>query len=65
MLQNEEESVKYCQATLDQLSMALMESISAGTFSVPGGHKLYLETKESIEGDYCKVPRKGVKVRNM
>ena len=65
MLQNEEESVKYCQATLDQLSMALMESISAGTFSVPGGHKLYLETKESIERDYCRVPRKGVKVRNM
>ncbi|XP_053511608.1 guanylate-binding protein 6-like isoform X2 [Artibeus jamaicensis] len=61
ILQNEEESVKYCQATLDQLSVALVESISAGTFSVPGGHKLYLETKERIEGDYYKVPRKGVK----
>ncbi|XP_053776869.1 guanylate-binding protein 6-like isoform X2 [Desmodus rotundus] len=65
MLQNEEESVKYCQATLDQLSMALMESISAGTFSVPGGHKLYLETKERIEGDYCRVPRKGVKANEV
>ncbi|XP_071077056.1 guanylate-binding protein 6 isoform X2 [Desmodus rotundus] len=65
MLQNEEESVKYCQATLDQLSMALMENISAGTFYVPGGHKLYLETKESIEGDYCKVPRKGVKANEV
>ncbi|XP_045055470.2 guanylate-binding protein 6 isoform X1 [Desmodus rotundus] len=64
-LQNEEESVKYCQATLDQLSMALMESISAGTFSVPGGHKLYLETKESIERDYCRVPRKGVKANEV
>ncbi|XP_054448026.1 guanylate-binding protein 6-like [Pteronotus mesoamericanus] len=61
MLQNEEASVKYCQAKLDQLSMALMESISAGTFSVPGGHKLYLETKERIEQDYRNVPRKGVK----
>ncbi|XP_036901348.1 guanylate-binding protein 6-like isoform X1 [Sturnira hondurensis] len=65
MLQNEEESVKYCQATLDQLSVALMESISAGTFSVPGGHKLYLEAKERIEGDYCKVPRKGVKANEV
>ncbi|XP_036901346.1 guanylate-binding protein 6-like isoform X2 [Sturnira hondurensis] len=65
MLQNEEESVKYCQATLDQLSVALMESISAGTFSVPGGHKLYLEAKEKIEGDYCKVPRKGVKANEV
>ncbi|KAM5323996.1 guanylate-binding protein 6 isoform 4-T5 [Glossophaga mutica] len=65
MLQNEEESVKYCQATLDQLSVALMESISAGTFSVPGGHKLYLETKERIERDYGKVPRKGVKANEV
>lgn len=63
MLQNEEASVKYCQAELDQLSATLMESISAGTFSVPGGHKLYLETKEKIERDYRQVPRKGVKVR--
>ncbi|XP_045705494.1 guanylate-binding protein 6-like [Phyllostomus hastatus] len=65
MLQNEEESVKYCQAKIDQLSVALMESISAGTFSVPGGHKLYLETKERIEADYCKVPRKGVKANEV
>ncbi|KAM5323993.1 guanylate-binding protein 6 isoform 2-T3 [Glossophaga mutica] len=65
MLQNEEESVKYCQATLDQLSVALVESISAGTFFVPGGHKLYLETKERIERDYCKVPRKGVKANEV
>ncbi|XP_037010318.2 guanylate-binding protein 6-like isoform X3 [Artibeus jamaicensis] len=65
ILQNEEESVKYCQATLDQLSVALVESISAGTFSVPGGHKLYLETKERIEGDYYKVPRKGVKANEV
>ncbi|XP_014635399.1 PREDICTED: guanylate-binding protein 6-like [Ceratotherium simum simum] len=49
---NEEASVKYCQAKLDELSKALMESISSGTFSVPGGHKLYVETKERIEQDY-------------
>lgn len=63
MLQNEEASVKYCQAELDRLSENLMESISAGTFSVPGGHKLYLDAKEKIEQDYRRVPRKGVKVR--
>nr|KAF6444214.1 hypothetical protein HJG59_008523 [Molossus molossus] len=61
--QNEEASVKYCQAKLDQLSVALLEGISAGTFYVPGGHKLYLETKEKIEEDYFQVPRKGVKVQ--
>uniref|UniRef100_A0A8C7C2S6 GB1/RHD3-type G domain-containing protein n=1 Tax=Neovison vison TaxID=452646 RepID=A0A8C7C2S6_NEOVI len=42
----------------------LRESISAGTFSVPGGYKLYREAKESIEWKYSQVPRKGVKVRN-
>ncbi|XP_004420927.1 PREDICTED: guanylate-binding protein 6 [Ceratotherium simum simum] len=62
---NEEASVKYCQAKLDELSKALMESISTGIFSVPGGHKLYTETKESIEQDYQQVPRKGVKANEV
>ncbi|XP_058394453.1 guanylate-binding protein 6-like [Diceros bicornis minor] len=62
---NEEASVKYCQAKLDELSKALMESISSGTFSVPGGHKLYVETKERIEQDYQQVPRKGVKANEV
>lgn len=65
MLQNELESVKYCQATLNQLSKALTENISAGTFSVPGGHKLYREAKHVIGQSYWQVPRKGVKVRGM
>ncbi|XP_019517347.1 PREDICTED: guanylate-binding protein 6-like isoform X1 [Hipposideros armiger] len=65
LLQNQEASAKYCQAKLDQLSMALIESISAGTFSVSGGHTLYLETKERIERDYWQVPRKGVKAKEV
>ena len=64
MLQNEEASIKYCQAKLDKLSKALMQSISAGAFSVPGGHKLYRKAMERLQQDYCQVPRKGVKVRN-
>ena len=39
--QNEEASAKYCQTKLDQISKTLKKSISAGSFSVPGGHKLY------------------------
>ena len=46
MLQNEEASVKYCQVKLDEISKTLMESISAGTFSVPGGYELYRKAKE-------------------
>lgn len=64
MLQNEEASAKYCQAELKQLSELLMESISRGTFFVPGGHNIYLEAKKKIEQDYTLVPRKGIKVRN-
>ncbi|KAK2107060.1 Guanylate-binding protein 6 [Saguinus oedipus] len=65
LLQNEESSVQYCQAKLNELSKALMESISAGSFSVPGGHKLYMETKERVEQDYWQVPRKGVKAKEV
>ncbi|KAK1339810.1 hypothetical protein QTO34_018367 [Cnephaeus nilssonii] len=65
LLQNEEASVKYCQDKLEQLSKSLMEDISAGIFSVSGGHKLYMETKERIEQDYWQVPRKGVKANEV
>ncbi|XP_054547451.1 guanylate-binding protein 6-like isoform X2 [Talpa occidentalis] len=58
---NEEASEKYCQVQLNQLTKKLTENISAGTFSVPGGHKLYTETKKMMEKDYWQVPRKGVK----
>ncbi|XP_045657784.1 guanylate-binding protein 6-like [Ursus americanus] len=63
--QNEEASVKYCQSRLNEISQVLMESISAGTFSVPGGYKLYREAKESIEWKYSQLPRKGVKANEV
>ena len=62
--QNEVASAKYCQTKLDQISKTLKESISAGSFSVPGGHKLYGKAMEKLQCDYFQVPRKGVKVRN-
>ena len=64
MLQNEEAFTKYCQAKLDLLSKALMKSISEGSFSVPGGNKLYRKAMGRLQWDYFHVPRKGVKVRN-
>ncbi|XP_036992444.2 guanylate-binding protein 7-like [Artibeus jamaicensis] len=65
LLHNEEESVKYCQAQLRQLSEPLMEKISKGTFSVPGGYNLYLEGMDSIEQSYNLVPRKGIKANEV
>ncbi|XP_006831125.1 PREDICTED: guanylate-binding protein 4-like [Chrysochloris asiatica] len=65
ILQNEEASDKYCQAKLTELSESLMESISRGAFSVPGGHNLYLEVKKRVEQDYMGVPRKGVKANEV
>ena len=41
-----------------------MKSISEGSFSVPGGNKLYRKAMERLQCDYFHVPRKGVKVRN-
>lgn len=64
LLQNEEASLKYCQAELRRLSEPLVESVSGGTFFVPGGHSLYLEARKKVEQEYELVPRKGVKVRN-
>ncbi|KAM9241776.1 LOW QUALITY PROTEIN: guanylate-binding protein 7-like [Dugong dugon] len=64
MIQNEEASEKYCQAELKKISEPLMESISRGTFSVPGGHSLYLEAKKKFEQNYA-VPRKGVKANEV
>ncbi|XP_023576091.1 guanylate-binding protein 6-like isoform X3 [Octodon degus] len=65
LLKNEEESHQYCQKELTLLSKALMESISAGRFCAPGGHKRYMEMRKKIEEDYCQVPRKGVKAREV
>ncbi|XP_052591558.1 guanylate-binding protein 6-like isoform X2 [Peromyscus californicus insignis] len=61
LLKNEEASEKFCQEELSHLAKALTESISAGTFSIAGGHRLYMDTREKIEKDYWQVSRKGVK----
>ncbi|XP_043860668.1 guanylate-binding protein 4-like isoform X1 [Dromiciops gliroides] len=59
--QNEEESTKYCQTKLEDLSQTLREAISEGTFSVPGGYKLYRKERENMINNYHQVPRKGIK----
>ncbi|XP_040088310.1 guanylate-binding protein 6-like [Oryx dammah] len=63
--QNEEASAKYCQTKLDEISKTLKESISAGSFSVPGGHELYRKAMERLQCDYFHVPRKGVKTNEV
>ncbi|XP_012880065.1 PREDICTED: guanylate-binding protein 7-like [Dipodomys ordii] len=63
--QNEDASSKYCQKELKKISQSLMESISNGTFFIPGGHNYYLEGKKKIEQDYKLLPRKGVKANEV
>ncbi|KAB1268574.1 Guanylate-binding protein 4 [Camelus dromedarius] len=65
LVQNEEVSVKYCQAELQKLSEPLMEGFKEGTFFAPGGHKLYLETRDKLEQGYMLVPGKGVKANEV
>uniref|UniRef100_A0A8C5KVH0 Guanylate binding protein 7 n=1 Tax=Jaculus jaculus TaxID=51337 RepID=A0A8C5KVH0_JACJA len=63
--QNEAASVTRCEAELKQLSEPLMESISSGVFSIPGGHSLYLQARKKVEQGYKQVPRKGVKANEV
>uniref|UniRef100_A0A8C7C253 GB1/RHD3-type G domain-containing protein n=1 Tax=Neovison vison TaxID=452646 RepID=A0A8C7C253_NEOVI len=65
VLKNEDASFKYCQAIMKQLSEPLKKSISEKTFSVHGGHELYLQAKRKVELDYKLVPRKGVKANEI
>ncbi|XP_040088309.1 guanylate-binding protein 4-like [Oryx dammah] len=65
LLQDEEASVKYCQAELKKLSEPLMKSISEGTFLLPGGHRCYLEARNRFEEKYKLIPRKGVKANHV
>ncbi|XP_069862428.1 guanylate-binding protein 7-like isoform X1 [Dipodomys merriami] len=65
ILQNEDASGIYCQMELKKISQSFMESISNGTFSIPGGHNLYLQGKKKVEQDYKLVPRKGVKANEV
>ncbi|XP_004639333.1 guanylate-binding protein 4-like [Octodon degus] len=65
LLQNEAASTKYCQDELEHLSASLMEDISEGVFSAPGGHQLYLEARRRVEEGYKRVPRKGVKANEV
>ncbi|XP_072830122.1 guanylate-binding protein 7-like isoform X2 [Vicugna pacos] len=65
LVQNEEASVKYCQAELQKLSEPLMEGLMERTFFAPGGHKLYLEARDKVEQNYKLLPRKGVKANEV
>ncbi|KAK7811057.1 hypothetical protein U0070_010216 [Myodes glareolus] len=65
MQRNEAASVSHCQAELDKLSESLRMSVSRGAFSVPGGHSLYIEARKKVEQNYERVPRKGVKAKEV
>ncbi|XP_072505118.1 guanylate-binding protein 6-like isoform X2 [Notamacropus eugenii] len=59
--QNEKESTKCCETKLKYLSQTLMEAISQGIFSVPGGYQLYRKEREKVMSNYHQISRKGVK----
>ncbi|KAM3924041.1 guanylate-binding protein 3-like [Leptodactylus fuscus] len=61
LLRNEEASETKCRVLLQELSVSLEEGIREGKFSVPGGYKIFLEEKKSLEENYMKVKGKGVK----
>ncbi|KAM3924042.1 guanylate-binding protein 3-like [Leptodactylus fuscus] len=58
---NEETSERRCRVLLQELSAGLENRIKEGKFSVPGGYKMFLAEKKSLEADYLKAKGKGVK----
>ncbi|KAB1268581.1 Guanylate-binding protein 4 [Camelus dromedarius] len=62
---DEREFQKKLVAELQKLSELLMEGFKEGTFFAPGGHKLYLETRDKLEQGYMLVPGKGVKANEV
>ncbi|XP_056400667.1 guanylate-binding protein 4-like [Hyla sarda] len=58
---NEEASVRRCRTLLQELSAGMEKGIREGRFTVPGGYKLLIEDKKSLEADYMRARGKGLK----
>ncbi|XP_063291549.1 guanylate-binding protein 1-like [Pelobates fuscus] len=58
---NEKSSEDFCKDLLKTLGRTLENNISASSYSMPGGHKLFLEEKLRIMEAYNTAPGKGLK----
>uniref|UniRef100_A0A8D2FSM1 GB1/RHD3-type G domain-containing protein n=1 Tax=Theropithecus gelada TaxID=9565 RepID=A0A8D2FSM1_THEGE len=63
--QNSKASSDCCMALLQDIFGPLEEDVKQGTFSKPGGYRLFIQKQEELKKKYYQVPRKGIQAEEI
>uniref|UniRef100_A0A2K6N7I8 Guanylate binding protein 2 n=1 Tax=Rhinopithecus roxellana TaxID=61622 RepID=A0A2K6N7I8_RHIRO len=54
-----------CMALLQDIFGPLEEDVKQGTFSKPGGYRLFIQKQQELKNKYYQVPRKGIQAEEV
>ncbi|XP_037583760.1 guanylate-binding protein 2 isoform X2 [Cebus imitator] len=63
--QNSKASSDCCMALLQDIFGPLEEDVKQGTFSKPGGYRLFIQKQQELKNKYYQVPRKGIQAEEV
>lgn len=63
--QNMKASSDYCMTLLQDIFGPLYEDVKQGTFSKPGGFRLFIRKRQELKNKYYQAPRKGIQVNHL
>uniref|UniRef100_A0A2K6CJ13 Guanylate binding protein 3 n=1 Tax=Macaca nemestrina TaxID=9545 RepID=A0A2K6CJ13_MACNE len=63
--QNSKASSDCCMALLQDIFGPLEEDVKQGTFSKPGGYRLFIQKQQELKKKYYQVPRKGIQAEEI
>ncbi|XP_037858562.1 guanylate-binding protein 2 isoform X2 [Chlorocebus sabaeus] len=63
--QNSKASSDCCMALLQDIFGPLEEDVKQGTFSQPGGYRLFIQKQQELKKKYYQVPRKGIQAEEV
>ncbi|XP_010329421.3 guanylate-binding protein 2 [Saimiri boliviensis] len=63
--QNSKASSDCCMALLQDIFGPLEEDVKQGTFSKPGGYRLFIQKRKELKNKYYQVPRKGIQAEEV
>ncbi|XP_054333246.1 guanylate-binding protein 2 isoform X2 [Pongo pygmaeus] len=63
--QNSKASSDRCMALLQDIFGPLEEDVKQGTFSKPGGYRLFTQKLQELKNKYYQVPRKGIQAKEV
>nr|QKE61582.1 guanylate binding protein 2 [Lagothrix lagotricha] len=63
--QNSKASSDCCMALLQDIFSPLEEDVKQGTFSKPGGYRLFIQKQQELKNKYYQVPRKGIQAEEV